>query len=229
MIKFCKIKLFGVLLALFSFLTLSSNVSASTITVHYNNSDANRLPTYTAIQSYMGSTHSVNGYNNGGNSSALNQLKNSVFFVAHHHGDPGRQYLNGSSNGISGTNGDGTTWKAISSMSTQVSKPLYMAIYYGCQTGKTNTSYGNIMSQTTSKVGKSAIAWTIDTYVNDVNLWNKYFFQKGAVSTSTGAAALTYADTSLAADSGAIAALDMKNNRVSSGYYTWTFSQTLYS
>ena len=64
--------------------------------------------------------------------------------------------------------------------------------------------------------------------MNDVNIWNMYFFDKARTYNATGLNALTYADTSLAADSGAINALIMKNNRVTAGTFGWTFSSVLF-
>ena len=217
-----KIGLLFIGLFIFVFFQRPEMVSASTVTVHYNG--ASRLDTYTYANNYVGTLHNVVGYNNVGNNNVENQLKNSVIFVAHNHGMPGIQLLSdeeGNESGISGTNGGGA-WKAISSMSTVSSRPLYIAIYYGCNTGVTTSSYGNIMAQTTSKMAKSAVAWKMSTYVVDVNLWNKYFFFK-ARSLTSGSAALTYADTQLAADTGSINASGMKTNRVTSGSFNWQF------
>ncbi|MGN1324629.1 MAG: hypothetical protein ACI4VR_05460 [Bacilli bacterium] len=222
-----KKKLCFLMLCIFSFFTCLSFVSAKTITVHYYESV--RKPTYDWIKTYLGGTHAVFGYNAIGNASVETQLNNSAIFVVHNHGGPGRQSLSGtSSNGICGTNGDGTTWKSLDSMTVNFGKPLYIAIYYGCSTGVTTSAYGNIMTATTNKKAKSAVAWNVNTYVNDVNIWNMYFFDKARTYNATGLNALTYADTSLAADSGAINALIMKNNRVTAGTFGWTFSSVLF-
>jgi len=219
-----KPKIFNFLGLALAGMLLSTSVNAATITVHYNNSDANRLPTYTYINNYMSNRFTVNGYNNGGNGSAESQLKNSKAFVAHHHGAPGRQYLNQMSNGISASyNGGG--WKSINSMATDLSKPLYIAIYYGCETGVTDSTYGSITAVTTTKLAKSAVAWKISTYVYDVNVWNRYFFDKARTTSASASTALTYADTKLAADSGSYQAAAMKNQRTTSGSFTWTFAQ----
>lgn len=218
--------LYFVFVFVFIFLGFIPNVMAKkTITVHYYTADADRLPTYTAIKNYMGYTYNVSGYDSGGNGSVESQLSGSAAFVVHNHGAPGKQYLSGST-GIVGTGGNGSSWKSISSMSAVASKPLYIAIYYGCETGQTSSTYGNILSQTTSKFAKSAVAWTVSTFVNDVNLWNQYFFYyaKNNLS-STASNALTYADTTLASSSGAIEASLMKNYRVTSGTFGWTFTQ----
>ncbi|MBQ6817038.1 MAG: hypothetical protein IJO27_01255 [Bacilli bacterium] len=212
---------FFTVLSLFIFI---NKTDAKTITVHYNGSS--RVATYNDIRNFMGYKYTVNGYNNQGNGSALNQMQNSAAFVVHNHGAAGRQQLDDSGTGIAGKGGNGTTWKNISSLSTNASKPLYIAIFYGCNTGTVSSTYGNITSQTTSKIAKAAVAWTISTYVVDVNLWNQYFFNRAKNNmSSTASAALTYADTTLAAASGAINATGMKNNRVTSGNFGWTFTQ----
>lgn len=205
-----------------SFMWLSTSVNAATITVHYNNTDAPRITTYNDIRSSM-SRYNVVGYNNGGIANVESQLKNSVAFVAHHHGAPGRQFLNTTTSGISGTYSS-SNWKSINAMTPDLGKPLYIAIYYGCETGQTSNTYGNIVATTTTKFAKSAVAWTISTYVSDVNTWNKYFFEK-AKNNSTASAALTYADTKLAADTGAYNASGMKSKRVTSGSFSWSFRE----
>ena len=227
MLKIRKNKIFNYILVItVAFIILLTDVDAATITVHYNGNS--RVDTYNYTNTYMKSVHNVVGFNNVGNASVFTQLQNSVIFIAHNHGAPGLQML-GDSTGIVGTNGNESTFKSISSLSVGIGKPLYLAIYYGCSTGVATSSYGDIVSYTTSRIAKSAIAWTDTTYTNHVNTWNKYFFDKGRKTSSTGATALTYADTSLATELGSSAVAIMKNKRVTSGSFTWTFASMLYA
>jgi len=208
-----------ILVAVFFSFSVDALAAKKTITVHYYGET--RKPTYDYTYNYVGFDFNVMGTQSISNSSAESTIKNSVIFIAHNHGSPGRQDLS-NGKGISGTNGD-SNYKAISSMSTAGNKPVYLAIYYGCNTGDSSSAYGNILTYSINKFAKSAIAWTISTAVADVNYWNRFLFEKAKNLDSTIAQAITYADTKLAASSGVHNASGMKNQRVTAGSFNFKF------
>ena len=218
--------IFAITLCLLSITFFPKNVFAASgnIRVYYYEEEgyASREPTYTYTYNQMNPL-GITVTSHFGNSSIESHLKTSDILVVHNHGAPGLQKL-GVNDGIVGQNGNGTTLKSVNTMTTNFGKDLLIAIYYGCQTGNTSSSYGDLMNWTVSKFAKSSIAWTVDTYIGDVNVWNRYFFEKAKTLTGTGSTAISYADTKLAAINGTTAGSRMKNNRVSRGSLTWNFA-----
>lgn len=217
--------IFVITLCLLSVIFFPKDVFAASgnIRVYYYEEEGilSREPTYTYTYNQMNPL-GITVTSHFGNSNIENHFRNSDILVVHNHGAPGRQNL-GVNDGIVGQNGNGTTLKSVNTMTTNFSKDLLIAIYYGCQTGNTSSSYGDLMNWTVSKFAKSSIAWTVNTYIDDVNVWNRYFFEKGKTLAGTGANAISYADTKLAAINGTTSGDLMKNNRVSRGSLSWNF------
>lgn len=121
--------------------------------------------------------YTVESCNNWDNNQVLNQLDRDKIFIVHRHGSPGRQAF-ANSTYLCGTGGNGGTYKAINSLSNGSLSNLKIAIYYGCSTGAVSSTYGDICQQTVNKGAQCAVAWTVTTYVNEVNEWNKAFLDK---------------------------------------------------
>lgn len=146
------------------------------VSVHWEGSE--REATYTYAKKHceaMG--YSVENCNNWDNNQVLNQLSRDKIFIVHRHGSPGVQaFLN--STYLSGTGGNGGSIKAINSLSNGSLNNLRIAIYYGCSTGAYSNTYGDICQQTVNKGAQCSVAWTVTTYTNEVNEWNKAFLDK---------------------------------------------------
>ena len=150
--------------------------STGSVSVHWEGSE--REATYTYAKKHCESMgYTVYNCNNWDNYQVLNQLRTDKIFIVHRHGSPGRQdFLN--STYLSGTGGNGNDIKAIDSLPNGSLNNLKIAIYYGCNTGKYSGTYGDICQQTVNKGAQCAVAWTISTYNNEVNEWNKAFLDK---------------------------------------------------
>lgn len=218
--------LFIFILFLTSFFCTIRLVSAAyggVVNVYYLGSS--RQSTFTSVKANLTSAGMVvYGYDSVGNSSIESHLRNGIVLIVHNHGSPGRQYLGaeGVEDSIVGTNGNGSTLKAVSSMTANSTKKMGMAIYFGCSTGVTTSSYGDLAQQTVNKFSKSAIAWSVTTYVSEVNDWISYLTSHVKNTTlATGASALQEADYKLRLNSGSTAGDRMQLNRIERGTFTW--------
>lgn len=211
--------LFSLILGMITFVGFTNPVFAKTAYIHYNNSDAYRYPTYSDALSYLQNMgYTVYGYNNAGNANAFSQMQNPVgplVFVVHNHGSAGRQYMDISGSSIVGTNGNGATLKAVSTLISLSLNRLRIAIFYGCSTGVTTSSYGDLPGQVVAKGAQAAVAWTVSTYVSSVNIWNRLFFEK--TQTDSIVEGFRHADYWLEQIEGTTRANIMKNNRNEKG------------
>ena len=213
-----KIKLlFGLLI--FSLFLGTSNVSAASGNVYVYYGGSSRYPTYTYTNTHLSSIgYNVSALNNAGSGSLLSSLQEIKVAVYHYHGNTGRQYtgeINNTLNGIAAQNGNGTTIKNISSLSSNSLSQLKMAIYYGCSTGVSTSTYGNLPSKTVAKGAQAAVAWKVTTYVSEVNEWNRLFFEKAKGDTIV--EGYRHADYWLAYTNDSTAQARMRDNRNEAG------------
>lgn len=212
-----KIKKLAIILLLATTLIMATNTlcfaGSGNVSVHWEGSS--REATYTYAKKHceaMG--YSVENCNNWDNNQVLNQLKRDKIFIVHRHGSPCRQvFLN--STYLSGTGGNGNSIKAINSLSNSSLNNLKIAIYYGCSTGAYSNTYGDICQQTVNKGAQCAVAWTVTTYTNEVNEWNKAFLDK--CKSDTIVEGYRHADYWTGFWQGATARDRMENNRNEKG------------
>lgn len=175
--KIKKSILISILVALVLFATSTISFAGSgKVTVHWE-ADS-RKPTYTYTKKHCESMgYWVEGCDNWDNSQVLNQLKDSKIFVVHRHGSPGMQDFTNFTY-LSGASGNGGSIKAINSLPNGSLTNLKIAVYYGCSTGVASSQYGDICQETINKGAQCAVAWKVTTFVNEVNEWNKAFFDR---------------------------------------------------
>lgn len=158
--------------------------------------------------------YTVENCNNWDNNQVLNQLDRDKIFIVHRHGSPGRQdFLNYTY--LSGKGGNGNSIKAINSMANGSLSNLRIAIYYGCSTGAYSSTYGDICQETVNKGAQCAVAWTVTTYTNEVNEWNKAFLDK--CKSDNIVEGYRHADYWTGFWQGSVAGDRMKNNRNEKG------------
>lgn len=178
-----------------------------------------RKPTYTYTNQYMSSIgYSVEERKNWDSSGLLYALDDAKIFVVHFHGNAGRQYtgeINGKNYGISASNGDGTYLKSVNTMSSNSTSQLKIAILYGCKTGLTSSTYGNLPLTIVNKGAQAAVAWKVNTPVVGVNEWNRLFFEKAKSDTIV--ESYRHADYWLRVNQGNTNADTMQNNRNEAG------------
>ena len=155
----------------------TTQVYAGSGTVYVHWLDDIRWQTYNDTDNYayqMG--YYVVSCENWDNTDILNQLASAKIIVCHTHGKHGRQQFQDTY--LSGKHGNGEDVKAVDSLPNGSLNQLKIAIFYGCNTGNTNSVYGNLPQEVVNTGAQAAVAWKIQTKVNEVNEWNKYFFSK---------------------------------------------------
>ena len=212
--KIKKVFFMGVLTMTIMLLTSSlSFAGTGTVSVHWEGSS--REATYTYAKKHceaMGYT--VENCSNWDTNQVLNQLDRDKIFIVHRHGSPGRQdFLNYTY--LSGKGGNGNSIKAINSMANGSLSNLRIAIYYGCSTGAYSSTYGDICQETVNKGAQCAVAWTVTTYTNEVNEWNKAFLDK--CKSDNIVEGYRHADYWTGFWQGSVAGDRMKNNRNEKG------------
>lgn len=208
----------AIMTGLLTFTLLSSQAQAASgrFDIHYyeETGTMSRKPTYNEATGYLSVMgYDVYGYNFLNASATYDKMKTAAGVVIHMHGNPGLQYMGGNSV-LCGTNGGGCT-KTISSLSNSALSKMKIAIYYGCKTGVTNTAYGDIVQLTVNKGAKTAVAWTVNTVIPEVNEWNRLFFEKA--QNDTVVESYRHADYWLRANKGNVAGDRMQNNRTERG------------
>lgn len=193
---------------------------------------SNRKPTFDYTKTnLMKTSFNVNGFDTTTANNVENQLKRGVMLIIHNHGAPGIQYVGAenSNNAIVGKSA-GSNQKAVNSMTGNATKKMGMAIYFGCSTGVTTSSHGDLAQETVNKFSKSAIAWNVTTYVPEVNDWTNYLtlsFAPYGLNTKTAAQSLKDADYQLRLKSGSVAGDRMQLNRVERGNFSWKWGDLL--
>jgi len=217
--KYMNIKSFKLKVVFIAFIVLCifvlvqpiSLAGSGKVVIHWL--ESSRKPTLTDAKSRVEKMgYWVESCENWDNYWVLDHLSTSRIFVAHTHGGPGRQVFNGKT--LAGTNG-GSGMKSVSSLGSNAAKNLRIAIYYGCSTGNTTSTYGNICQQTVNKGAQAAVAWRVTTYVSEVNEWNKQFFEKA--KTANIVESYRHADYWTRFWKGNTAGDRMQNNRNESG------------
>lgn len=217
--KKIKLLLGTFLCSLFCGIGLIHAASGPVYVYYQDETGASRKPTYTYTNKYMSSIgYSVEGRKNWDSSGLLYALDDAKIFVAHFHGSPGKQdtgYINGQSYGIAGRNADGTYYKNVNTMANNSASQLKMAIFYGCSTGDPNSTFGNLPYTIVNRGAQTAVAWTVTTYVPEVNEWNRLFFEKAKEDTIV--ESFRHADYWLRVNKGDTAGDRMQKNRNEAG------------
>lgn len=181
--------------------------------------DGDRYKTYTDIKNHMGVIgYDVQARYNWDSSGLLYALDDAKIVVFHNHGSPGKQqsgYISGKAYGIAATGGDAYYYKNVGAMAPGSMSQLKIAIMYGCRTGEYSSVYGNLPGTMVNKGAQTAVAWTVTTYVNEVNEWNRLFFEKA--QTDNIVESFRHADYWLRSILGDTAANRMQQNRNEKG------------
>lgn len=165
---------------------LSTNVSAASgaAHIHYYNETvnglyANRQLTYTNAKSYLENMgYNVYGYSNYGIGMLYGQLSNGEIFVVHNHGKPGHQLMSTSKEYLTAVTYEQNKKLAVNRLSDGCMSQMKMVILYGCETGALGVNTGNISQEIVNKGATAAVSWSVTTYVDSVNEWNRLFFEK---------------------------------------------------
>lgn len=162
---------------------------SSLFTFNYTETDGstyNSRPTATySLQHLWDMGYTGQEYLNNSASSAYGAFKTSDIFVIRNHAVAGK---------ISFVNSSGTTsylyGKSSSSTATAILNYAdsalsgnELAIFSGCYTGKTSSTYGNLVDAALQKGSKCAIGWLSYSYTSAANQWVGEFFEwcsKGA-------------------------------------------------
>lgn len=199
------------------FLCLQQVNAAGRFDIHYRevSGEGTRYPTYSQVTGYLSNMgYTAQGYNYVTSTQAYENMKSASGFVIHMHGDPGRQSM-ANNTYLVGTNGDRFVSRAISDMFYNDLLGMKIAIYYGCSTGVTTSVYGDIAQQTVNKGAMASVAWKVTTYTNEVNEWNRLFFEKAQNDTIV--ESYRHADYWLRNNLGNTAGDRMQNNRTERG------------
>ena len=116
---------------------------------------------------------------------------------------------------MAGLNADGSYYKNVNTMANNSASQLKMAIFYGCSTGDPNSTFGNLPYTIVNRGAQTAVAWTVTTYVPEVNEWNRLFFEKAKEDTIV--ESFRHADYWLRVNKGDIAGDRMQKNRNEAG------------
>lgn len=209
--------LYLIVLFTIMFLGLQQVNASGRFDIHYRevSGEVSRYPTYSQITGYLSNMgYTAQGYNFVSAGTAYQNMKSASGFVIHMHGDAGRQTM-ANNTYLVGTNGDGFASKAISDMLYNDLWGMKIAIYYGCSTGDTTSIYGDIAQETVNKGALAAVAWKVTTYINEVNEWNRLFFEKAQSDTIV--ESYRHADYWLRNNIGNVAGDRMQNNRTERG------------
>jgi len=173
-------------ISIFLFIDIANAAEAGRgVIVHYKTGNeiqngktvfVNRTPTYDYTKTHMSSIgYAVEGWNDWNNDTILSALQEFNVVVMHTHGNKGLQAMRDTY--LVGRNGNGGTYKAVNSLGAGSASQLKIAIYYGCKTGDTTSSYGDLPGETVNKGAQAAVAWKVNTHVDAVNKWNRLFFE----------------------------------------------------
>lgn len=180
-----KIKLLlGILLILIVSKSYTVNAVHGQINVYYaEDSSVARKPTYTYTKEYMSQIgYTVNEkINITDHSGILLDLKYINVAVLHFHGRPGVQYTgeqNGVLKGIAAKKAGDSNVSDVSTLNSLAINKLKLILLYGCQTGISSSTHGNLPDTLVKKGAQVAVAWKTDLPIYLVNEWNRLFFEK---------------------------------------------------
>lgn len=202
-------------LTFFGFLN-KADAASGRFDIHYYEEPGytSRKPTYTKAMGYLSSMgYSVYGYDYLDAIQTIEKMKTAAGFVIHMHGGPGRQYMKNNTL-LCGKKGDATC-RDINFLPRGSFQKMKIAIYYGCETGITTSSYGDICYETVNKGATAAVAWKVVTKIDEVNEWNRLFFEK--TTNDTIVEGYRHADYWVRANIGNTAGDRMQNNRTERG------------
>ncbi len=114
---------------------------------------------------------------------AYDAFPSSWIFVVRNHGGNGRIRFDGSSTNITrlfakNYSGISSSNRSIESYSSNALSGVRLAIFLGCETGGTHSTYGNLVDMALNKGAAVALGWNKTIKTGDGNKWTEVFFEE---------------------------------------------------
>ncbi len=203
-------------------LTNSSFAAYGAVYVDYMDNFSMSKEIYSEITDYatdMGYT--CYGRRNPTNSAMISHMKSSNIYIASGHGSPGLFESSGGTYIVGKNMGSSGTYIALSTLPSSSLKNLKLAFWYSCESGLTESEWGNLIDVTVDKGAKCTVGWNDSIKEEEDVIWNKLFFEK--VQTETIVEGFRHADYWLEVKKGTAA-----KNRMQNRYERGNIYQTLY-
>lgn len=218
------ILLMSILVILLVIVLSNNSIAASNRSVYVNYSMIKNYSNqyYTEIKDNVTDMgYACWGYKNPSNTTVIENMKKSDIFIASGHGAPGEFACNNGTYIVGKNMGSSGTYIALSTLPGGSLSNLKLAFWYSCNSGITQSEWGNLVDVTISKGAKCAVGWKDEIHENINIEWNRLFFEK--VKSETIVEGFRHADYWLEANMGTAAKNEMQKRYEQGNIY-----QTLY-